>query len=37
VKKPSTVVDVSSYPPRLIREGAIKFEEIKEVFESSLE
>jgi len=31
VKKPSTVVDVSSYPPRLIREGAIKFEEIKEV------
>jgi L-threonylcarbamoyladenylate synthase len=37
VKKPSTVVDVSSYPPRLIREGAIKFEEIKEVIESSLE
>jgi L-threonylcarbamoyladenylate synthase len=31
VKKSSTVVDVSSYPPRLIREGAIKFEEIKEV------
>ena len=36
VKKPSTVVDVSSYPPRLIREGAIKFEEIKEVIESNI-
>jgi L-threonylcarbamoyladenylate synthase len=36
VKKPSTIVDVSSYPPRLIREGAIKFEEIKQVIESTL-
>jgi len=36
LKKPSTIVDVSSYPPRLIREGVIKFEEIKETIESSL-
>ncbi|MFH8080902.1 MAG: L-threonylcarbamoyladenylate synthase [Candidatus Aenigmatarchaeota archaeon] len=34
VKKPSTIVDVSSYPPKLIREGAISFEEILKVVES---
>ncbi|MBU5688731.1 MAG: threonylcarbamoyl-AMP synthase [Candidatus Aenigmarchaeota archaeon] len=36
VKMPSTIVDVSSYPPRLIREGVIKFDEIKETIESNL-
>ncbi|MCS7135234.1 MAG: L-threonylcarbamoyladenylate synthase [Candidatus Aenigmarchaeota archaeon] len=32
-KLPSTIVDISSYPPKLIREGVIKFEEIMKVVE----
>ncbi len=36
IKKPSTIVDVSSYPPRLIREGVINFEEIKEIIEYAI-
>ncbi|MCX8178720.1 MAG: L-threonylcarbamoyladenylate synthase [Candidatus Aenigmarchaeota archaeon] len=34
VGKPSTIVDVSSYPPKLIREGVIKFQEIMDVINS---
>ncbi|MBU5688215.1 MAG: threonylcarbamoyl-AMP synthase [Candidatus Aenigmarchaeota archaeon] len=36
-KIPSTIVDVSSYPPRLIREGAIKFEEILKTLNSTVQ
>jgi len=31
--QPSTIVDVSSYPPKLIREGVIKFDDIMRTIE----
>ncbi|MBU5690070.1 MAG: L-threonylcarbamoyladenylate synthase [Candidatus Aenigmatarchaeota archaeon] len=34
IGKPSTIVDVSSYPPKLIREGVIKFQDILDVINS---
>ena len=34
IGKPSTIVDVSSYPPRLIREGVIGFKEILDTINS---
>lgn len=36
IKIPSTIVDISSYPPRLIREGAIKFEEILKTIDNNI-
>ncbi len=33
-EKPSTVVDVNCYPPRLVREGAVSLDELIETFDS---